>query len=502
MAGEFIPATTGLSRLFVIDGRAGPARTPEYFACFRAQAVSQSFGEITDIECPDPVRPGKFVKIGQFQGAEDRATVTLEGRLALDLRSTFLRMAKKSCPIDVQVHFGDCENLSDHNTFKKILYLHNARLSAYNTEDLGSLSSGDTASVNESVDVSAEEIFDIVPNNWASRGGDLVTTEVVDVTICDDVSCGDCGDASGGCNKIFAITLQAGGSPGTPPDVVYSLDGGITWFAHDIDSMSAAEDPDEVACLKGFLVVVSQDSGSAHYAALDEFDEFGTDPDFTEVSTGFEAGGEPRAIDALNTVAYIAGAGGRIYKMTNPADGVEVLEDGSLTASPLNAIDALNERMIVAVGNAGVILYSNDGATFNLLTTSPVGVGVNLNAVAVKSKEEWWVGSSAGRLYYTLDAGQHWTEKVFPGSGSGIVYAIEIQNDSIIHLAHTTAAALGRVLTSFNGGYDWEVMPFGSALMPDNDRLVALAACRVDPELVVAVGLRSGSDGIIVTGRM
>lgn len=503
MTGEFIPATTGLSRLFLIASRAGPENEVEYFSCYRAQAVSQDFGEVTDIECPHPTRPGAFTKVGSFQTGEGRATVSLEGRFAIDLRSRLMRLAKTGCPVDVQVHFGDCEDLSDHNAFKKILYLQDAKISAYNSDDLGSLSSGDTAAVNENVDISATEVFDVIPNAWAERGGNLVTTEALDAAICDDISCGECGDPSEGCNKVFVITKKAGGSPGTPADVVYSLDGGITWFAHDIDSLLATDDPDEVDCLKGYLVIVSEDSGSAHYANLDEFDDHGTDPDFTEVLTGFEVGGEPTCIKALNTAAFIGGAGGRIYKMTNPPDGVTVLEDGSLTPSTLLSIDALNEKLIVAVGADGIILYSNDGATFAALMTSPVGVGVDLLAVALKSKDEWWVGSDAGNLYYSLDAGAHWHIKPFPGSGVGDVRSIDIQNESIMHIGvRYTAPDAGRVLTSYNGGYDWEIMPLGAALMPASTHINAVVGCPADPELVVAVGLRSGTDGIILTGRM
>lgn len=505
MSGEFVPATTGLSRVFLIDGRAHPEHAPEYYSCYRAQALSQSFGTITDIECPHPNRPGVYQKVGSFQSGEERATVTLEGRFAIDLRSALMRIAKRMCSVDVQIHFGDCEDLSDHNAFKKILYLQDVMLSAYNTDDLGSLASGDTAVVNESVDLSAREVFDIIPMGWSSRAGDLVTTEVVDVAICDEVSCGTCGELSEGCNRIFAITLKAGGSPGTPADVVYSLDGGITWYAHDIDSLDAAEDPDEVDCLKGYLVVVSEDSGDAHYALISEFDEFGTDPDFTAVTTGFVAAGAPTCIKALTGAAFIGGANGHIYKMTNPPDGVTVLEDGALTPSRLLAIDAVSERDIVAVGEDGIILYSTDGATFTALTTAPVGIGVDFLTVAMKNKTEWWVGTDAGNMYYTLDAGVHWTLKAFANSGAGRVESIDIQNDSIMHMAYTyttPAPDVGRIYTSFNGGYDWNIMPLGSALLPSSIDLNVVMGCRADPELVVAGGIRTGTDGIIITGKM
>ena len=44
---DFIPAQTGLSRVFIIEGRARPDHVPEYQSCMRAQALSKSFGDVT-----------------------------------------------------------------------------------------------------------------------------------------------------------------------------------------------------------------------------------------------------------------------------------------------------------------------------------------------------------------------------------------------------------------------------------------------------------------------
>jgi len=500
---DFTPATTGLSRVFIIEGRAGPEHEPVYHSCVRAQALAKGFGDITDIECPDPNRPGAYVKVGSFQSGEERATITLEGRFAVDVRSELMRLASKRCAVDVQLHFGTCQDLSNPNDFSKVLYLEEARLMSYNTEDLGSLQSADEAAVNESVEISAIKVYDITAAAWAEKAGDLVTNEVYDVVICDEVSCGDCGDPSGGCERIYSITKAAGGSPGTPPDVVYSVDGGITWYAHDIDSMLTAEEPSAVACVLGYLVVVSNATASLHYALLSEFDKYGTDPDFTEVATGFVAGGEPNDIVSLGTMAFIVGDGGYVYRLDAPANGVTVLEAGTQTFSVLLAVAALSTKFAVAVGEDGVILVTENGEDFSLITTPPVGVGVDLTAVALKSKTEWWVGTSNGYLYFTEDGGTHWTEKTFPGSGAGAVRDIAIATDSIMYFAHDTATPVARVFASFNGGFDFVAMPLGAGIMPDADRFNAIAACTADPELVVAVGLNgNGTDGVITVGKM
>ena len=503
---DFIPATTGLSRVFIIEGRAGPKNEPEYMSCYRAQALSQSFGDVTDIECPDPNVPGKYKVVGKFQSGGGRAEITLEGRYAIDVRSRLLRLAKAGCPVDVQIHFGDCEDLSDPNDFKKVVFLEDALLSAYNTEDLGSLAEADTAAVNESVDLSAAEVYDMVPNTWGSKAGDLVTNEVIDGVICDKVSCGDCGDPSSGCNKAFVLTKAAGGSAGTPADVVFSVDGGVNWYAHDIDTLGIAEEPSAIECVKGYLVVVANATDSLHYASLDDFDEFGTDPAWTEVGTGFVAIGSPNDIYSPDgAMAFIVGDRGYIYKIGTPANGATVLDAGTLTISDLLRVHALSSSFAVAVGEDGVIVYTEDGTTWKLLTTPPAGVGIDFTAVMVKSKTEWWVGADNGYVWYTTNAGLNWTRKLMPGDNAliDVITDIRAASDSVLYVSYYTTTPRGVIAASFDGGYSFVAMPLGSAVLPLTDRLNFIDPCPNDLELVLTGGRAdNGTDGTIIVATM
>ena len=496
---DFIPAQTGLSRVFIIEGRARPDHVPEYQSCMRAQALSKSFGDVTDIECPDPTRPGAYIKVGEVQAGDERSTLTLEGRYAVDVRSRMLQLAQRKCSIDVQLHFGICEDLSNHNNFTKILFLEDARLVSYDTEDLGSLQSEDAAPINETVEISATTIYDITRSNFAQKADDIVTTEVIDVVACDTISCGECEDESTGCEKFYSVTKQAGGSPGTPPDVVWTVDGGINWEDDDIDTLGAAEDPSAVACVMGYLVVPSNDTNSVHIVDLDELDGI-VDPAFQEVTDGFIAGGEPNDIASVGTKAWIVGDFGLIYVMTDPTAGVTIQDNGATTSSVLNAVAALNANVAVAVGNDGTVVYTIDGETWQLTETNPVGPGTDLGAVAIKSKDVWFVGDSNGFVWYTLDRGAHWSLKAFTGDGAGIITDIAFATDSIGYITQVSDPALGRILATYNGGNDWVVMPQGDGVMPATLGLNAIAPCRNEPELVVAVGLGEGTDGIIILG--
>jgi hypothetical protein len=497
------PTKTADTRVFLIDGRARGDHKPSYESTMRMMGVSQGFGDVERIENPDPYEYGKFIEVGEVVGAIERATTSLEGRYARAMISELLTLARKGCMVDAQLHMGACTDPSDFNTYDKALILEKARLTNYSTEDLGALASGDNAVVNETVDLSASQVYEIVPLSYGVKAGSLITNEIVDAALCDSASCGDCETESNGCQKIFAVSKAAGGSPTTPSDIVFTIDGGVVWYAHDVDTLGIAEDPSGVDCLGVYIVVVSAASNSLHYALLSEFDGL-IDPTFTEVATGFVAGGEPQAIFTIGGRSYIVGNGGYIYYTEDPTAGVTVLDAGSLTTASLLDVAALSEENVVAVGQAGNVLYSENGETF-AHAAKEFGAAVNLNCVAIKpsNAREWWVGTSTGRVYYTLNSGAHWTEKAFPGSGSGVVYDIEFATDSEVFIAHATAANAGRILRSIDGGYSWKVTPEKSgAVLPANDKLNVLVTCKNDPNFVAGFGLAdNGADGFAVIGK-
>ncbi len=492
---------TGNSRVFLIEGRAAPNHVPAYKSCLRAGALSQGFGDIERIECPDPHNYGKFIEMGEIRGATERPTTSLEGRYPLNSKSDLLRLARQGCAMDVQIHFGSCTDPSVFNKFEKILVFENATITNYTTEDLGALASGDNAVINETGDLSGKDVYEILPISYASRASSIITLEILDVVVCDSVSCGECASLSDGCQKIFAISGAAGGSAGTPPDIIYSLDKGATWYAHDIDSLLTAEAPSEIECLGDYIVVVSNASGSLHYALKSEFDGV-TDPSWTEVATGFVATGEPSAIWSTGSYAFIVGDLGYVYGTSDPTAGVTVLDAGAATVDNLLAVHGLSDSFAVAVGNNGAVIFTNDGESWTAAATRPVGVGVNLNTVWVKSEDEWWVGSSNGRVYYTLNGGTTWTEKTFSGSGAGVVYSIVFPTASEGFISHSTATPRARILRSYDGGQSWVLTPEESgSSMPLADRINALAFCEEDANFVVGVGLADdGTDGFIVVG--
>lgn len=489
---------TANTRVFLIEGRARPDHSPAYKSCLRMMAVTQGFGDIEKIECPDPHKYGSFIEKGEIKGANERPTTSLEGRFPPDILSDLLKMARKGCSFDVQLHVGACTDPSLFDVYDKAIILENAFISNYATDELGALQSGDNAVVNETGDISAKDVYEVVPLAVSNKTPTLVVNEVVDVVVCDAVSCGDCEVESDGCDKVYAVTTGTSGSPATIPDFIYSLDGGATWYVHDIEGLTSPATA--VECLGDYVFVTSNGGNNISYALKDEMDGV-TDPTWTQIATGFVAGGEPNDAWSDGSYAFIVGDNGYIYGTSDVTGGVTVLDAGVATVDDLFCVHGLSAEFAIAGGENGEIVYTNDGVIWAESPTSPVGIGISINTVWAKSTTEWWVGTSNGRLYYTLNAGVTWTEKTFSGSGTGSVESIVFPTNTVGFLSHTTAATKGRILRSINGGATWKLVPEKTGTMPANDKINALAYCTSDANFVVGAGLADdGADGFIVVG--
>lgn len=494
------PLNSAFTRVWLIEGRARPDHVPEFMNALKFGSVEQSFGSVNPIFEPSKDKRGDFKEVGTFRDEKERPSTSLVGHYARIAKSRLLQLALAGCEFDLQMHIGNCEDPGIFEDFEKVFIFEGVQAENYSTDDMGALEPGEQGKVDETEDVSGTRMYEYKPLALAARTPAVVTNQLLDVIICDSVSCGDCEDESDGCQRIMAITGAAGGSPTTPADVVFSLDGGLTFAAHDIDTLAAAEAPSALACVGSFVVVVSNASGSHHVALISEFDGV-ADPSFTEVTTGYVAGGEPNDIWSLGRFAFIVGDNGYIYSTDVPDTSVTVVDAGVATSSVLRRVHAISEDFAVTVGDDGVVVVIENGLA-SLLATSPIGIGTDWSAIWVKNENEWFAGTSGGTLYRTLDKGATWTIIVLPGGAVTDITEIQMSSDSIVYVS-ATRSGKGEVYVSINGGQSFTRTPRGTGgAMPGNDEITALAACKHDVDFFVGVGLADDAvDGFIVIGK-
>ncbi len=493
------PLTASQARLWLTENGASPANAPEYKGFARVTNPTVSRGSTTQIRIPDPNRYGSFLTVGTVRGVPDPGSVNIESRRELGTVSELLRIFNKQCAVDVQVHFGDCQdpqNFSDG--WDTVRIFEDVEPQQWSGSDHGAFDEGNDGALTETLGVNFARVYDVKKLRAAEVASSDLTDEAVDVIIADQVTCGQCGRVSDGCQIAFILVGDTSGSPGLPPKVLFTEDGGSTWSSSVITTLGLAESPLRLAAVGTDLVVVSNDSGSLHYANINDILD-GTES-WSEVATGFDGSGAPNAISSVaRDRTWIAGDGGRIYLTTDPGSGVTEQADGSQTAQNLLDIHALDRNNVVAVGESNAVLVTANGGSTWAAVTGPAP-GVNIRTVWMLSVNDWIVGLNDGTLYYTRNAGTTWTAKSFPGSGAGTVRHVRFASKNVGYMAHVTAAAAGRILRTIDGGNSWVVLPEEAGqTIPANDAINRVAPCPDDPNICFGVGLAAdASDGFAV----
>ena len=486
-------ARSDFSRVFIIENQAGPANQPQYQGLWRAGAVSWDQGDVNRTYKPDPNQYGAFQVDYKTVGEPGSPELPITARYTMDL-SLLLKLARNGCDHDLQVHFGICRNPHDFNGgWEKVLILEGARISNYSTGELGALSPDQRAPIDEEVPFSGEDLYEVKRLSVGIKGQDVTTQEVIDVTVCDSKSCGLCGIPSDGCGVVLAVMTPAYGAK---MSVLYSKDGGLTWGSSSILTAANNSTPDKILCIGIYTVVLSEYEGGYFYT--ETADLLAGTAVWTKVTTGFNALQPPRAMWSYSqNYTWFVGIDGNIYFSSDITAGVSAIDEGTTTVQDINAIHGIDNLSLVAVGDNNTVVFTTNGGDTWTAVTGPA-VGVNLNTVWMRSASEWIIGTAGGALWYTRDSGTTWTQKAFPGSGSGSVTDVEFVTQSVGYMSHTTTTPSGRILRTIDGGYSWYVLPEGAGSIPSNIRLNAVAIC-LDANIVFAAGATTTA-GIVVGG--
>lgn len=493
-------AKSSFSRVFVQEGAPSPNLEPQYYGLSRAGALTWAQGDISPVRIPSDSRYDDFVTIDTIKGAQGLPSLPIEFRKEL-AASRVLELVQRGCDIGLQIHLGQCKDPRDSNagwSDGHVIVIPGAGITNFSTSELGALDSDQRAILMETIEVTGQRIYQIKPLKPSLKAGTLITDEVIDVAICDSVTCGSCGLPSDGAQVMFALVADSSGSPGLPAKVVYTSDGGATWASSPITSLGLAEAPDAMACMGAYLVVVSNDSQSHHYILIaDLLEGLGG---WTEVTGGYNASGKPNDIHVVHAnLAFVVGDGGYIYKLTDPTAAVTESSSGDVTTQILNAVSGVGEDFIIAVGASNAVIATfNGGATWATIT-GPVAA-VALNGIAAQTDQLYLVVTGGGELWYTLDGGTNWTEKAIPRTGTGSCADIVFVTREVGYIAHTVSN-VGYVYRTIDGGYSWYELPEGTLTMPTMRAANALAVPS-DPgvENVLLIGglAADANDGVLI----
>lgn len=499
------------NRAFIQFGGPGPLNAVQFYGqdaqYIAIQGVSApEQGGIDPIWVPAPTRVGQYRLVGRSVSPADLAAATLVMR---ERHGAIPRQLQRiGCAFNLYGVVGDCKDLSDFlNGWTDYVLIYSGAI--VTDKDLGDRMAWDSDdAIEDSLSLQLSDIYPIGPLAFGSNADNLITLEVVDVVYGSNEQCGDCGPQDDGTKRIYAVTKSSGSTPGTAPKLIYSVDGGNTWTQGSIDTLGGTEDPVGIDIVNQYLVVYTRTAGGPtisgyYYSEINS--NTGVPGTWTKVISGFVATFQIYDMYVLSPrEIFFSADGGGIYQSTDITTGVSLITSG-ITGSALRRISGNQDAgVIVAVGNSGDVLKSvNRGDTWQLTTTNPVVA--TLQAVAVQDALLYWVGGANGKMYFTLDGGETWTEKTFSGSGAGQVRDIVFLNNEVGYMSHDTVDPTARLFATWNGGKDWTMTRPRILGIGSQDRVNRVAVPQVSAGIaannVAVAGLAgNGSDGILLLG--
>lgn len=486
-------AKSGQYRVFVQAGGNSPVYQYSFVGCLSLGGFQQDLGTGDPIYCPSPTVRGKFDIAGTTSPPPSLPTTDFTQHMSRALNDFWWDLRKTGCEFNMQVIGSNCASPDNPDDFDGVLIARGNKLTAFNMGQFNGLDADAVLDLTGSLQL--REFDPFRPITMGESADTATFSEALDGIYADAVQCGDCGEASDGCQKAYVLTSTIAASPALSSQIVHTKDGGSTWSTDDINTL-ATKAGNALAQVGNRIVVVSN-TDLAHHHKLKSTIDAGTASGWTRVSSGYVAAHGPNAIwshDTGNT--YIAADGGYVYKMTNPTSAVTVIADGSATTQNLYDIRG-NGNTIVAVGAANAVIVSNNnGATWSLVTGPHVATV--LRTVEVITSLIWWVGDDSGNLYYTVDGGTNWTEAT-PDSTLTKINKIRFVNE-VVGFFIAELSGSNRLYRTKSNGNTWSYeRPYISGL-PTAENYNFVAPCDYNTVLVGGLKTSPSTDGIIAIG--
>lgn len=461
-------------------------------------------GGITPIREHDSFTRNAYRLIGRSQAAPDLQTVT----------ATFKRKHggvtwvadDLTCPNTFYELVGDCGQpdsfLYGWSDFVAIY----SNALATNTTHKGRKSFDSDDASTDDVELTLASYYEISGMSFGENAANFVEREVVDLAYASFVECGNCGYRNDGTQRLYGITKSSGpGSPGIPSELVWTIDGGATYSQVNVTGLGGTVDPTGFDIFGNFGIVLDT-AGNGYWAA--ELDKItGAPGSWSNIVAGFSSGNQPQDMFVASSgLMFLCGRNGRIYSATSALVGVT--EVYSSAGAHLIRINGDGNGTIVAAGESGVVVKTtNNGVTWSLVASPTSGT---IRALEVMDKFTYWIGSTTGGFWYTLDGGISWIQLILASDVQRIddvMFATDEVGYCVVGAPNLTTA---RLYTTYNAGRDWS-----STAVSTNPRLLnwltftrgnRIAVPRLVADSVaarrVAIGGLSGggTDGIIIQG--
>jgi hypothetical protein len=462
--------------------RNGPNSAPDYLGCHGIGDVTEPFGDITQLYCPDPAKTGAYIVKNSFTGEPGAITFTIE----TDMRKTadYLEAIGK-CPVPIYVHKTTCGRRDVFTNFDRTFVFRKCKVTQRTIGNFASRTPGNENESTQTFDISSEELLRIF-NLEPARLAITETEDITGIAICGEDRCaGDCGAGQSVGDAIYIGAKALTGSAANTADVMASLNSGA-FVSTASDPFAGGEDIQGIVCFRigrdSTRVLVARGTTDAGNPAEIAYSDDGG-ATWTNVNVGSVNGefvSNSHALFALDRYhIWLGTSGGRIYFSADAGVSWTLQENAAISATAITGISFYDPLRGFCVFTGGSVGLTVDGTSWGAATISGATTATDIHAI---SAYDVWV-SGANGMWFSKDGGDTWTQR-----NAYAIGAFDFSNE-VFGIA-VGSATNGKIYMTINGGYDWqEIEAIANAGLLD----VAI----IDESLAYIAGKVSAATGFI-----
>lgn len=451
----------------------GPNTQPQYLGCMNVEDVSAPGNAIDAMsQCFDV--NGVWRVVNYTKTKPDPVTFSLETYIG-EVQNYLETVIDMGCAVPIHFLLRDGGAANIFTNYKRFFSVGNALIGDLTLSGLA-MREDDTEAL-QGYSVSA---LPPVIRGFPLTVQRQVTAQAQDnnnIVFCNSPRCAsDSGPTSYPCQ----VGYMAGGFAGAATaDVFRTTDYGATWAVTGADPFIADKAIMGMVCIPltatTHRIIVGRGTTTAATAPQVAYsDDNGASWTLAAVSATvalfFQSPNALFAYDQYNIWGVLDS--GKIGKSVD--GGKSWTDQTSGVATALHAVHFASDRVGFVAGASDVVLKTLDGGRV-WSTMTATGAASTLNTVFALDAQRVWAGSANGQLRYSLDGGATWAQRRFTGDGVGSVKSIKFLNNLVGYMTHDTAAPLGSVHRTFDGGFTWEKLT-----TPANSGIQNLTICGVN----------------------
>lgn len=414
-------------------------------------------GDLTPVECPDPLKSGQFQIEGYIRGSAGSGTYTLTKPLA----QVYNYLLERNCAFPAKICWAARGLRQDPNNYTVAVIMIGNEFSGRRIVNPVARTGDEEARVDTEGEIAFTTIYTIykltmvrlsvantsdglciyyMPEECATPDYPARSACEVGLIGCD--ATGSIYDAEVKLTEDGSTFEETDGVPFTNPGEV---GGGVLSL--------------DTATGKKLIAFRSESIAGQHAEASYSTDDGETWTD-VEVGTVDDQTIQDYALAGGNIV--VVASGGYIYVSEDFGDSYSAMESAVETSEDLLDIDFYDKDTGYAVGNNNTILRTieaSQGADADWSSLTGPSVGNDLHSVAVNHLGYVFVGDSAGVLWVSEDEGETWIQLRNFGAGTIDWVDFDEKGMYIGGLIWNDATPEGKLYRSEDGGATWQEVP-------------------------------------------